>query len=69
MERIVSFARPFYVALFVLAGAFAFTARPADAYLEGCWYFEGEEPACNICYLSCQFGQVCCPFNGGPQEQ
>ena len=55
-----------YVALFALAGTFAYAAQPAVAAelaVKGCWYKVGDPPACDICAYSCGAGQGCCTIN------
>jgi hypothetical protein len=52
---------PLFTALFILAGFFGYGAEPADAGLNGCWYEEGNPPACDICGYDCKIpGQQCC---------
>jgi hypothetical protein len=63
MKNILNSTLRVYVALFAVAGAFAFTTQPAraDAAAEkGCWYEEGNPPACDICGWDCAADQQCC---------
>lgn len=64
MKTIVNSTRRVYVVLFILAGMFAFATQPIKAAesddIKGCWYEEGDEPACDICGWDCDWDQVCC---------
>jgi hypothetical protein len=67
MKTILNSTRRVYVALFVLAGMFAFAAQPVtaaeEAVVKGCWYEEGDPPACDICGWDCVWWQECCTIN------
>ena len=71
MKNVLNATRRAYLALFLLAGMFAYAAQPAravEADIKGCWYEVGDEPACDICGWDCIDGQVCCTIEGGPIE-
>jgi hypothetical protein len=63
MKKMLNSTLRVYFALFALAGSFAFATQPAtaaEAASKGCWYEEGNPPACDICGWSCGSGQQCC---------
>ncbi|HEY0021344.1 MAG TPA: hypothetical protein VGB24_00480 [Longimicrobium sp.] len=67
MKKILNSSLRVYVALFAVAGSFAFAAQPATALepagSKGCWYEAGNPPACDICGWDCTAGQACCGIN------